>query len=126
MIIFFWLGIIIEADNNHKGCISFLKNEEIKKVLEDDTIVKLVSEGSEKYSFKAVNWSYSKGDTYSNVCVVLTGTFDNLDKEDFSTEGVSYISMNKLYVAMSRTKGNLFFIKKRDFDKIKQEYIKTS
>lgn len=119
------LGIVIEADNDHKGCISFLKNEEIRKVLEDDTIVKLVLEESEKYSFKSVNWSYSKGDTYSNVCVVLTGTFDNLDKEDFSTERISYISINKLYVAMSRTKGNLYFIKKRDFDNIKQKYVKA-
>lgn len=119
------LGIAIEADNEHKGCIVFLKDEEIRNALEDDTIVKLVPEESEQYSFKAVNWSYSKGDTYSNVCVVLTGTFDNLDKNDFSIEGISCISINKLYVAMSRTEGNLFFIKKMDFDKIKQEYIKA-
>lgn len=120
------LGIAIEADNEHKGCIVFLKDEAIRNALEDDTIVKLVPEESEQYSFKAVNWSYSKGDTYSNVCVVLTGTFDNLDKNDFSIEGISCISINKLYVAMSRTEGNLFFIKKMDFDKIKQEYIKTN
>lgn len=119
------LGIAIEADNNHKGRIVFLKDEAIREVLEDDTIVKLVIEENKKYSFKAINWSYSKGDTYSNVCVILTGTFDNLDKDDFSTEGISSISINKLYVAMSRTKGNLFFIKKRDFDKIKQQYIKV-
>lgn len=119
------LGIAIEADNEHKGCIVFLKDEAIRNALEDDTIVKLVPEESEQYSFKAVNWSYSKGDTYSNVCVVLTGTFDNLDKNDFSIEGISCISINKLYVAMSRTEENLFFIKKMDFDKIKQEYIKA-
>lgn len=119
------LGIAIEADNKHKGCIVFLKDEIIRKVLEDDTIVKLVLEESEKFTFKAVNWSYSKGDTYSNICVILTSTFDNLDKDDFSIEGISGISINKLYVAMSRTRGNLYFIKKKDFDKIKQEYIKV-
>jgi len=119
------LGIKIEADNDHKGHIHFLKENEIIKILEDDTIIKLVSQENEKYRFKAVNWSYSKGDTYSNVCVILTGTFNALNNDSFSINGISSISINKLYVAMSRTKGNLYFIKKTDFDKIKHKYIKA-
>lgn len=118
------LGIKIEADNDHKGNICFLEGNEMIKILENDAVIKLVLQEKEKYRFKAVNWSYSKGDTYPNVCVILTGTFDNLDRDDFSTEGISRISINKLYVAMSRTKGNLYFIQKKDFDKIKQKYIK--
>ncbi|MCX4299323.1 MAG: UvrD-helicase domain-containing protein [Lachnospiraceae bacterium] len=118
------LGIKIEADNYHKGNIYFLEGNEIIKILEDDKIIKLVWQDKEKYHFKAENWSYSKGDTYSSVCVILTDTFNNLNKDSFSINGISPIPINKLYVAMSRTKGNLYFIQKKDFDKIKQKYIK--
>ncbi len=118
------LGMKMEADNDHEGTVRFLESNEIIKILEDDTIIKLVLQGKGKYRFKAENWSYSKGDTYSNVCVVLTGTFNNLNKDNFSINGISPIAINKLYVAMSRTKGNLYFIKKEDFDNIKQKYIK--
>lgn len=119
------LEIKMEANNDHKGNIYFLEGNDIIKVLKDDTIIKLVLQEKEKYRFKAENWSYSKGNTYSNVCVILTGTFNDLNKDNFSTNGISPISINKLYVAMSRTEGNLYFIQKKDFDKIRQKYIKV-
>lgn len=77
------LGIEIEADNDHKGEVIFLEGSSLIKVLNDDSIVKLVRQESHAYSFKAVNWSYSKGDTYSNICVILSDNFNTMDSEEF-------------------------------------------
>ena len=56
------------------------------------------------------NWGYIKSDTYSSVAVILTEeiskTFE--DKDFFIPEGAT---KNKLYVALTRTKGDLYVIK---------------
>lgn len=116
------LGIEIEADNDHKGEVIFLEGDSITKVLNDDSVVKLVRQESHEYSFKAVNWSYSKGDTYSNICVILSDNFDTIDGEKFSPYGISPLTINKMYVAMSRTAGNLYLVKWDEFKKIQDRY----
>lgn len=118
------LGIEIEADNDHKGEVIFLERNEISKVLNDDSIVKLVRQESHEYSFRAVNWSYSKGDTYSNICVILSDNFSAIDSEEFSLQGIPLITINKMYVAMSRTAGNLYLVKWEEFKKIQDRYRK--
>ena len=118
------LGIEIEADNDHKGEVIFLEGASIIKVLDDDSVVKLVRQESDEYSFKAVNWSYSKGDTYSNICVILSDNFSTIDSEKFSTHGISSLTINKMYVAMSRTAGNLYLVKWNEFKKIQDKYRK--
>ena len=117
------LGIVIEADNKHRGQVMFLKSDELENILNDDSVVKLVRQEEYKYTFNAVNWSYSKGDTYSNVCVILSDKFNDIDKDEFSTNGISPITINKMYVAMSRTKGNLYLVKREEFKKIEEKYI---
>lgn len=118
------LGIEIEADNEHNGNVIFLEDDMIIKILDDDSIIKLVREESHKYFFKAVNWSYSKGDTYSNTCVILSDNFKDIDKKEFSPHEISPQTINKIYVAMSRTAGNLYLIKWNDFKKIQNKYRK--
>ena len=117
------LQIQIESCNYSNGEVIWVKDN-IHEILENDSIVKLVYQKANTYTFKAVNWSYSKGDTLDNVCVILTQTFEKLDEDTFSCAKISTSTINKLYVAMTRTKGNLYFIKASDFNKVKSKYQK--
>ena len=119
------LGINILANNNNIGKVIFLNDEEIEDILKDTEIKKLIFKEAQKYKFNAINWGYSKGDTYDNTCVILSSDFENLDSEGIK-EISSIITVNKLYVALTRTKGNLYFIKKSQFDLIKEKYKKNS
>mgnify|MGYP000014962351 FL=1 len=116
-------NIQIYADNENKGDITFLEDiNEIKKVIENNDIIKLVESDSKIYSFNCINWGYSKGDTYNDICVILTDRFKNFKKE----KNIEYTSIvNKIYVALTRTKGNLYIIEKEKFDDIKYNYIKN-
>lgn len=117
------LGIDIEADNERCGHIIWVKDN-IDAILEDDSIIKLVYHNSSTYTFQAVNWSYSKGDTLDSVCVILTNKFDMLDCNKFTCNGISKSTINKIYVAMTRTKGNLYLVKYDTFQTVKQKYCK--
>jgi DNA helicase-2/ATP-dependent DNA helicase PcrA len=70
-----------------------------------------------------MNWSYSKGDTVNSACVILTDGLDNLDSESFDPEKVKLTTLNKLYVAMTRSRGDLYLIKASTFKKLKDAYI---
>lgn len=115
-------NIEIYADNDNKGNVIFLENnDKIKEIIENDKIIKLVESESKNYKFNCINWGYSKGDTYSDICVILTGRYENLKEEN----NIQYnSSINKIYVALTRTKGNLYIIQKSKFDCIKPNYKK--
>ena len=106
------LNIKIESSRINEGKIIFLNDDnEIMKVLADDSIIKLVWENANEVNFNAITWGYSKGDTYDNSCVILTDVYSNLENEDFvNVQG--NISTNKLYVALSRSCGNVYIIKR--------------
>lgn len=113
------LMIKINENNNNFGNVIFLtEKKDIKNVLDNNSIIKLIEKNSKKFIFNSINWGYSKGDTYDNICVILTEKFDSIDKDDFDfrKEKISEIMRNKIYVAFTRTKGNLYIIKKRDFE----------
>ena len=110
--------------NNNLGKVEVVSiKDNIENKLDDDSIVKLVYQGANKYKFKAINWSYSKGDTFDKVCVILTKDFENMDSQGFSCDEIPIITRNKLYVALTRTKGKLYIIKQSDFKKVKGKYI---
>lgn len=88
--------------------------------------MKLVFKEADKYSFQALNWSYSKGDTVNSACVVLTDRFEQLDNGDFSIQGIPVSTINKLYVAMTRSNGDLYLMKASTFKKVKNLYIKQN
>lgn len=112
------LGIEIKSSEINSGEIIILEDlNEIRKIIEDDTIIKLVWNLSEKYPFKSVTWGYSKGDTYENVCVILTDTYSKLTEKSFVCNN-SVSSTNKLYVALTRSKGNVYLLQKKFLDKI--------
>lgn len=93
------------------------------QVLQDNSITKLVFSNSSKYAFPCLNWSYSKGSTFQDVCVILTKDFENLDDEKFNLTNQKQITINKLYVALTRTSRDLYLIKFSTFKSISQNYI---
>lgn len=94
-------------------------------MLVDNTITKLVYSNSAKYLFNALNWSYSKGDTLNCACVILTDKFEKLDEDDFKVGKIPSSTINKLYVAMTRSRGDLYLVKASVFKKIQKEFIKN-
>jgi len=119
------LGIEICADNNNLGDVIWVANSDIEKVLENDNIVKLVYENSAKYSFRSQNWSYSKGNTFNDVCLILTKSLDGFDYTTFSPANIAPTTLNKLYVALTRTKGNLYIITEKQIMTVKDKYLKN-
>ena len=75
-------------------------------------------------SFPALNWSYAKGDTMDCACVILTKDFEKLAEDKFSIKKISISTQNKLYVAMTRSRSDLYLIKASTFKKLQDAYIK--
>lgn len=116
------LGINIESNGGINCSVELLTDEEkINQVFYDNSIVKLFYKEHSKYACFSNNWGKSKGlDCYSDVCVVLNKTtFQAYDDNKLSTIATS--SRNKLYVACTRAKKNLYFINE---SKIKNFKIK--
>ena len=116
------LRISITSNGDHCGAVRWI-DDNPSSVLDDDRIIKLVFQEAGKYSFPAINWSYSKGDTVNSACVILTDGLDDLDSEKFNPERVKPSTLNKLYVAMTRSRGDLYLMKASTFKAIKDAYI---
>lgn len=119
------LGISISSYDEHEGSVIWV-DDLATKILDNGQILKLVFKESDKYSFRALNWSYSKGDTVNAACVILTDKLEQLDNDGFSVQGISASTINKLYVAMTRSRRNLYLMKASTFKKVKNLYIKQS
>ena len=116
------LGINISSYDKHEGSVIWV-DDLAMEILDNKQIVKLVFKEADKYSFQALNWSYSKGDTVDAACVILTERFDRLDNENFSIQGIPISTINKLYVAMTRSRGDLYLMKSSTFKKLKDLYM---
>lgn len=117
------LGIDIASLGVNSGSVIWV-NENAPLILEDSSIMKLVYKDTLHYTFKAMSWSYSKGDTMDSVCVILTKDFENLADDDFSADDISLETRNKLYVAMTRSRGNVYLMRFSTFKKISDLYKK--
>lgn len=114
------LEIPIQSAGVSVGHVRFVADKELKGILDNQEIVKLFEKNAEKQSFSHCNnWSYSKGDTYRQVCVILTEPFSKIGRDEFSVRGCTQIAINKLYVAWTRTQGDLFLVTKNQFDRWK-------
>ncbi len=118
------LDINIESAGINQGGITWLAEEQTDAILRNPSIQKLVYNAATHYSFNAMNWSYSKGDTVDAACVILTEQFEGLDRDDFSVASIPLSTVNKLYVALTRSKGNLYLIKASIFKTMKDSYTK--
>ena len=116
------LRISIASADINVGKVNWVSGEQIDTILRNPMVLKLVYSEAANYTFNAMNWSYSKGDTVEAACVILTDKFEKLDTDDFSLAGIPIPTINKLYVALTRSKGSIFLIKASDFKKYKIVY----
>ena len=115
------LHINIASNGDHCGSIVWI-DDDPSAVLNQDQIIKLVFNEAANYTFRAMNWSYSKGDTVDSACVILMDGLDNLDSDSFNPEKIKRSTLNKLYVAMTRSRGDLYLIKASTFKKLRDAY----
>lgn len=115
------LRISITSSGDHGGTVKWI-DDDPSSVLDDDQIIKLVFQEAGKYSFPALNWSYSKGDTVDSACVILTDSLDNLGSDKFNPDMIKPSTLNKLYVAMTRSRGDLYLMKGSTFKALKGTY----
>lgn len=103
--------------NDQKEIIMILKNDKIKKLLYRD---------SNKFSMNCINWGACKGNTYEETCVVLTDTLKTLINDNFDyAKFDSQITLNKLYVALSRSSGDVNIITNERFKQAIEEIEKS-
>lgn len=85
------------------------KHDDIINVVNNDNIPKLFYKKASDYKCYAMTWGISKGLEFDDVCVVLNKA--TLDKFKNNTlKDLSPSTRNRLYVACTRTRGNLYFI----------------
>lgn len=107
------LGINMKSNRTDQTKINIVKINEIESVLADNSIIKLVYNNSTKLPYYSKNWGDCKGeDDYTDTCVILTkSAADSLENGKLSNLKSS--TKNKLYVALSRTKGNCYLAKEK-------------
>ncbi|MEY8560152.1 UvrD-helicase domain-containing protein [Jeotgalicoccus halotolerans] len=111
------LNINIVSKSDVDASIIYLKNiDEINDIVTNVNIPKLIWDKRTTHPIgkNYVNWTYSKGDTYPTACVILTNTVSNIEKW---TSITSLKTRNSLYVALTRSKGDLYLITSNDYKK---------
>lgn len=111
------LNIKIYSDGRNSGVIRGVADNEIESLLKNERVWKLVWNDAKVRRFSpCVNWSYSKGDTYPTTCIILTGK----DKaapcildDGFDASNLSVTTRNTLYVALTRSSGDVYIITPR-------------
>lgn len=106
-----YLSISIESSKAGETIVKYIDNkEEANLIFYDSAIVKLFYKEHYRYACFSRNWGDSKGeDKYFDVCVILNKT--TLEKyEEGRLQDLAPTTKNKLYVALTRTKNNLYLI----------------
>lgn len=119
------LQINISSANINKGRVIWI-TKDFEGILRNDNIVKLVYNNSKKYTFRSMNWSYSKGSTFNSVCLILTKKLESLSDDSFNPEILGRSFLNKLYVALTRSSGDLYLMKSSDFSKYKENFLQSN
>ena len=96
------------ADNTLLEYVS--ENERISSIIKDESIIKLHYQNSARYNIGHKNWGDSKGeDHHVDICVLLNKTTLKKYNVDKLSE-LAPSTKNKLYVAITRARGNVYFI----------------
>ena len=114
------LNIDIKSHCNVDTQINFIEHEdEADAVFNNNKIVKLFYQEHFKYNCYSRNWGSCKGeDHYQDVCVVLNATTLRKYREDDLAE-LPAQSRNRLYVAITRARGDLYLVSDKFFKKYK-------
>lgn len=114
------IEILSQREEKLSAQITLIDSQnKIDSIMTDDNIMKLFYQKSYDYDCKSQNWGDSKGSEYDNVCVVLNPTTYKLFAADRLNE-LSSQTKSKFYVACTRTRGNLYFVKQLDISKYKK------
>jgi DNA helicase-2/ATP-dependent DNA helicase PcrA len=108
------LGIVIGSNRTDQTEITFIEDKEIlSSIIKDDSIIKLVYSNANKRDFRAKNWGECKGeDDFIDTCIIMNVTTFNLYKKG-TLDKLANRTKNKLYVALSRTRGNCFLVSEK-------------
>lgn len=109
------LGISIQSISKEEATITYLTDiKDIYKIVLNPDIPKLICNKSNSHpkGKNYVNWTYSKGDTYNQCCIILTGTTSDIDNW---MNIPSPKTRNALYVALTRSKGDIYLITDTDY-----------
>lgn len=106
-------NLAISIDSNRKDETSIIKVEDREtalKIIDNNSIIKLVYDKSNERKYYAKNWGECKGeDDYNDTCIILNKTTAKIfSKEKF--DELKPRTKNKLYVALTRTRGNCYLI----------------
>lgn len=103
------IGINIESHRVDATNIKYVENEsEANELRNNDSIVKLFFQNHHLHGCFSRNWGDCKGeDRYESVCVVLNKTTDDLFRAK-KLRDLAPTSKNKLYVAITRARGDVF------------------
>jgi hypothetical protein len=114
------LGIDMRSQHTYETDIISLANQaDANAVHADASVVKLFYKEHYKYGCASNNWGASKGlDHYNDVCVVLGATHWK-SYEKLSLGELPPQTKNKLYVAISRTRGRLYLAPEKLFKSFK-------
>lgn len=119
-------NIPIHSAELNEGKVIWIRDiKQLRKIIENDSIKKLVYNKANSYTFNAVNWGYSKGDTYDESCVILTRGTSQIESKVYLDKSGTGISRNLLYIALTRTKGNLYLVTEELFSQISEKYKKV-
>lgn len=122
------LGIPLVSADGHEGKILHVtENQEIYKVLYNPKITKLMWNAAiPGYGiFPSTNkWGYSKGDTYKDICVILTKSTDGivLNQEFAPTTQ----TLHMLYVALTRANHDVYLIDSPTYHRFMHDNILQS
>ncbi|WP_284126429.1 hypothetical protein [Parerythrobacter aestuarii] len=105
------IGINISSAREEDTKVHLIKDAgEALRLFDDDEKVKLFYQESKKYPCHSNNWGKCKGlNRYGDVCVVLNRTTAKAF-EDGKLADLPEATRNKLYVACSRARGDLYIL----------------
>lgn len=105
------LGIDIKSHDSRETAIHIVEDQDlITEIVENKDIPKLFYQSHAAYECTSTNWGASKGiDTFQDICVVLNRTTWPMVKNE-SFMRINESTKNKLYVAITRAKGKVYFI----------------
>lgn len=114
------IGIEIYSNRIDETNVVFIEDSELAEdVFRSESIVKLFYQEHYKYGCYSRNWGDSKGENkYHDVCVVLNKTSFNKFKKN-ALYDLPPQTKNKMYVACSRSRNDLYIVSDAFYKKLK-------
>lgn len=114
------LGIEIASHRTEISEVRLIEDDaEAEYVFRDQNIVKLFYQQHHEYPCRSKNWGASKGDDhFDDVCVVLNPKTLKA-YESGALNALASQTRNKLYVACTRARGDLYFVADSKFKKFR-------